>query len=321
MNSISLYGQIFWTALAISSYNVLFAMSFALVLKVVKLWNFTQAGVMAVAFYSMLWALNTLELSLLPALALGLFFTIGLSIALEKFGFNILRRRNSPPLTFFIFTLVFSEFVAYLMSLLFGTEPHTLFPSILSPVHLVGDIVVSDWDLTAIPVTLALMGALFAILRWTRFGQTLIAVSDNEDLAELYGISRNRAYLFALIIAAVFVTAGVYLYGTRAAMHPNTTLELLIFSVMATILGGIGNVFGAGFAAVVLGQLQGFAILVIASRWQGLLLYLFLFLVILFMPEGFKLPRRRDASLTRHEEDQAAENDPAELARSESGIN
>lgn len=314
MDPLVLYGQIFWTGLAFSTYNVLFAVAFALVLKVTQLWNFTQAGVMAVAFYSMFWALNSAALHTIPAVGIGLLTTFALSAGLEKFGFEVLRKRNSPGLTFFIFTLIFSEFVAYLMSLFFGTEPQTLYPSIMSPVIIINNIVISHWDLKAFLVTFLWMGGLYAILRWSRLGQTMVAVSDNAELAEFYGISKNRAYLLSLIIAAGLITTGMYLYGTRAAVHPNTTLELLIFSVMATILGGIGNIFGAALAAVVLALLHGFSILIIASRWQGSLLYLFLFLTILFLPQGFRLPRRRDASLKRLEQDAEDATGPAGAA-------
>ena len=43
--------QIIWTGLAASTYAVLFAVAFSLVLKVVKVWNFAQAGIMALSGY------------------------------------------------------------------------------------------------------------------------------------------------------------------------------------------------------------------------------------------------------------------------------
>ena len=44
--------QILWTSLATSSYYVLFAVAFALVLKVTGLFNFAQAAIMTIAFYT-----------------------------------------------------------------------------------------------------------------------------------------------------------------------------------------------------------------------------------------------------------------------------
>jgi branched-subunit amino acid ABC-type transport system permease component len=67
----------------------------------------------------------------------------------------------------------------------------------------------------------------------------------------------------------------------------------MLFAVAATIIGGIGNVAGAAIAAVILGVIQNASILVISSEWQGFLLYVFLFLAIIFFPNGLRLPQRR----------------------------
>ena len=139
-------------------------------------------------------------------------------------------------------------------------------------------------------ITAILAIALTAWLRFSRNGQFLYAVADNGPLAELYGISANRAYLVAMVISAIFVSAGIYLYGTRASMIPTTPLELMLFAVIATILGGIGSIHGAALAAVFLSILQSASILVIPSAWQGSLTYFVLFVVILFFPTGFRVP-------------------------------
>ena len=49
--------QIGWTSVATSTCYVLFALAFALTLKVAQVWNFVQAGVMGLAFYAMYAAL------------------------------------------------------------------------------------------------------------------------------------------------------------------------------------------------------------------------------------------------------------------------
>lgn len=284
----AILAQIFWTGLATSSYMVLFTIAFALVLKVMKLWNFAQAGMMAIAFYAMYAAVNKLGWPTAAAVAFGLALTLAATLAFEVWGLRTLRARRSSSLLFFIFTLVCSEFAAYVLTLAFGTEPVPLFPEILSPVRLVGQIAVSDWDLLAVGVTLVLCGALAAYLRFTRDGQFIVAVSDNAALAELYGISAKRAYLVAFAIATVFVCAGMYLYGSRTAMIPTAPLQLMLFAVIATLLGGMGSVLGGALAAVGLSLLQSYSILVIPSQWQGLILYVFLFVTILFFPGGLR---------------------------------
>ena len=251
---------------------------------------------MGSAFYAMYVALLDWQWPQLAGFVFGLAVAIALSVGVEVWGFRVFRRRRSSALILFIFAIVFAEFVAYLLTLLFGTEPQSLTKSIVSEVHLVGGVAISNWDLQALALTALACAALYAYLRFTQQGQFLFAVADNGELAELYGISANRAYLVSLVIAAVFVSVGVYLYGTRASMIPSAPLELMLFAVIATILGGIGSLLGAALAAVFLSVLQSASILVIPSQWQGSLTYFVLFAVILFFPTGFRLPswvRRR----------------------------
>ena len=120
----------------------------------------------------------------------------------------------------------------------------------------------------------------------------MVAVSDNAGLAELYGINRRLVYMLTMLIAEMFVTAGMFLYGTRAQVQPLTSLELMLFAALATILGGIGRIGGAALAAVLLGIVQNSSILVIPSEWQGFLLYVFLFATIIFFHQGIRLPAR-----------------------------
>ena len=292
MSEFDIIKQILWTGTALSSYYVLFTVAFALLLKVAQLWNFAQAGFMGIAFYTMYVAFEHLHLPVWAGIACGLIVTIACASLVEIYGLRTLRTRHASTLHFFILTLVFSEFIAYLLMLLFGTEPVTLFTSVLSPVHIIANIVVSDWDLIAISVTCVLLAALFGFLRLHRDGQFLTAVADNGPLAELYGISAKRAYLVAMIIASIFIVAGMYLFGARAGAIPTTPLELMLVAVIATLLGGIGRIFSAALAAVVVSLVQSFSVLIIPSAWQNLVLYGFLFFTILIFPRGFRMPRR-----------------------------
>lgn len=285
--------QILWTGIATSAPYVLMTVGFALTLKVTGLWNFAHAGLMAIAFYTMFFAIDFLELPVLVALLLAAAVTGAASLVIEIFGLQVLRDRGSGNLTFFIFTLILSEFIIYVITLLFGTEPETLFKSILSPVTIIGDVAVSDWDKVAVLVAAGGLALLYAFLTWTREGQFLNAVADNARLAELYGISARRAWRVVSAIAALFIVAAMYLIGTHGGVVPNSPLELILTAVIGTLLGGIGRVFAAAAAAVFLGLIQSFSILVIDSRWQNLLLYGVLFVTILLFPRGVRLPRFR----------------------------
>ena len=291
----TILAQILWTGIATSAPFVLLTVAFALTLKVAGLWNFAQSGQMAIAFYAMFYGLNGLGLPLVAAVALGVVLTAGAAYLIEVFGLQVLRDRHSGNLTFFIFTLILSEFVIYAITLFFGTEPETLYESILSPVDIVGGIAVSSWDKTGIGLTAIALAALYGFMRYSKEGQFLTAVADNARLAELYGISARRAYRVVAVISALFIVAAMYLIGSHGGIVPNSPLELVLTAVIGTLLGGIGRVFAAAWASVFLALIQSFSILFIGSRWQNLLLYGFLFATILLFPRGVRMPRLRFA--------------------------
>ena len=283
--------QILWTGLATATYGVLLAAAFSLVLKVVKVWNFAQAGMMGIAYYAMYVIIYKMGWPALAGVAISLAVTIAAALAMEVWGLQTFRRRKSPSLTYFIFTLVVSEFIQYLLAMIFGTEPVSLAASLMSPSVLVGGIVVSRWDLIAFGVTIVALAALYVLLKRTHYGKFMVAVADNPHLSRLYGIDVRRIYALTFVVASVLVVGAMYLFGTRASMNPNTPLEMMLFAVIAALLGGMGNVFGAAGAALVLALLRSFSILVIPSAWQGVILYALLFVTILFFPNGVKLRR------------------------------
>ena len=81
----------------------------------------------------------------------------------------------------FIFTIVASQFIAYIAMLLFGTWPKTIFPQLFWPVQLVGDVAISAWDLPAIAATFGMLLSLWLFMRFTRWGQFMVAVADNAE--------------------------------------------------------------------------------------------------------------------------------------------
>lgn len=285
--------QILWTGLATATYGVLLAAAFSLVLKVVKVWNFAQAGLMGIAYYAMYVVIYRLGWPALVGVALSLAVTIAAAMAMEVWGLQTFRRRHSPPLTFFIFTMVVSEFMQYLLAMIFGTEPVSLASSLMSGSTMVGGIVMSHWDFRALAIAAALMAALYVLLKRTHHGKFMVAVADNPHLSRLYGVDVGRIYALAFVVASVLIVAAMYLFGTRASMVPNTPLEMMLYAVIAALLGGMGNVFGAAWAALLLSLLRSYSILVIPSAWQGVILYALLFVTILFFPNGVKLRRRR----------------------------
>ena len=134
MMNVTVISQILWTSIATSSYFVLFAVAFALILKVNKVFNFAQAGMMSCGFYAAYVAVRVLELPGPFGFAAAVIGATSVAFVLERFGFSVLRHRRASPMFVFIFTIIASQFIAYFMMMIFGTWPTTIFASMFWPV-------------------------------------------------------------------------------------------------------------------------------------------------------------------------------------------
>jgi branched-subunit amino acid ABC-type transport system permease component len=292
MLSADVVPQVLWTSIASSSYQILLTIAFALVLKVLGIWNFTQPALMGVAFYVMYTCNIRWGMPVWVGVSLAIAAACMVAAAIERFAFRTLRTRESESISFFIFTLIFASFVTFLLSLVFTTQPLFMLPSMMSPVRIIAGVVVSDWDLRSLAIALILSGGLWLFLRLTRYGHYVIAVADNPDLAEVYGIDRGRIYLLTMLIAAVLITAATHIFGTKLTLYPSLPGLLVIHAIAATILGG-GRIFAAGVAAVVISVLQQVSVLAVEARWQPLVVFGILFLAIICFPKGVRWPQRR----------------------------
>jgi hypothetical protein len=87
---------------------------------------------------------------------------------------------------------------------------------------------------------------------------------------------------------AVLINTAIFLFGSKIAFYPELSLHMMLFAVAATIIGGIGNVFGAGVAAIIIVIMQQMSVLFIGSRWQPLFVFVILFATIVFFPKGVR---------------------------------
>lgn len=289
--NLSVFAQVLWSSIAFSTFYVLLSVAFALYLKITKVWNFTQAGLFSVGYFFIYGAHRIFALPAWLSIAAAILLVAALAMAIEHFGFRTLRRRRSPTLVYFILSFMIAEFLIYFVTLLAGAQPQSLSASIFVPSTPVFGVLVTSWDGGALLTVAVLLLALLALSR-TTIGRKMVAVADNASLAELFRIRPERIYLATAALSAVLIVAAAWLFGTKSVAVPASSLDLIFIAVISCILGGVGSLAGAAVAAVVLSILKGFSIFIVPSIWQNALVYYALVLVVVFFPNGVRLPPR-----------------------------
>ncbi len=129
-------------------------------------------------------------------------------------------------------------------------------------------------------------GITWYVLRKTKFGVQLRAVSDNEELARASGINVLRVRRVGTIIASLIgATAGI-LYGMDTSIEPLMGLGLLLKGIIAAIVAGLGSITFGILGALLLATSENMAVWFISGEWKDAVAFLILILVLLIRPQG-----------------------------------
>ena len=124
------------------------------------------------------------------------------------------------------------------------------------------------------------------------------AFADNRALAEVSGINTSKIITSPGSLAGFLAGLAGILYATPSArFNPNFGITLLLSLFAATVLGGIGNAYGALVGGLVIGLSQEWSTLLFNARWKPAVGFALLILILLFMPQGIF----GQASAARHE--------------------
>ena len=175
------------------------------------------------------------------------------------------------------------------------TNEELPFPALFSnrPVA-IGPVRVAPVSLGVIGASLVLMLALVALFRATRFGRAMRAVAQNQTAARLMGISVERVYSGAWVLAAV--VGGVAGVLIAPVTFLSTKMGLIaINGFTAAVLGGFGSLPGAVAGGMLLGVIENMAPLYLPTGIRYSVPFLVMIAILVARPRGLfgSLERRK----------------------------
>lgn len=142
---------------------------------------------------------------------------------------------------------------------------------------------------TMVLIAIATIGTSYAIKR-SKFGLSLMAIREDQDVAMVVGIDPARAKVAAYVISSFFpALAGATFFFKNGIIEPSHAFDLIrsIESLVMVVLGGIGTVAGPIVGAAVYEWLRSFLITSSAlANFQLFLAGLLLLVVVLFVKAG-----------------------------------
>jgi branched-chain amino acid transport system permease protein len=211
-----------------------------------------------------------------------------IGIVIELLAYRPLR--NRPRLTVLITAIGVSLFIEYVCQhkAVFGASQKA-FPKLLPAGNFtMGGLSFNNTQFVVLGVTLVLLAALTFIVKRTKIGMAMRAVSHNAAAASLMGISNTFIISFTFGLGSALAGAGGILYGmTYTGIEPLMGVNVGLKAFVAAVLGGIGNLPGAALGGLVLGVVETYAGGMSGiSTYRDGIAFAILIIILIFKPTG-----------------------------------
>jgi len=235
-------------------------------------------------------------ISLVVALPLAFAVTFGAGVAMERLVIRWLYHR---PLETLLASFGISIALQQLAKNIFGTQARPLTsPGWLDGAWVLNDVVQISYIRIAIFVlALIFLALLLVILKRTRLGLEVRAVTQNPRMAASMGINPDRINMLTFGLGSGIAGIAGVAIGLYAKVTSEMGADYIVQSFMTVVVGGVGNVWGTLAGATLIGFLQkGIEWLnpsntLAAQTWM----VLFVILFIQFRPKGIVALRGRAA--------------------------
>jgi branched-chain amino acid transport system permease protein len=252
--------QILFDALSLGSLYALGALGIALIFGVMRLVNFAHGDYISFCVFAMLWpsidAAAIVFAGKLPTyllVPLILLIGAGLSVLSEILVFR--RFRNANPATMMIASFALGFVIKYFLLMLYSSRPKSidLWSNLSQQVEIMGARI-PPLQVITIVVTIAILLALTAFLKRTRFGLEMRAAAENFTMARMLGVRANMVIMMAFAVSGMLAAAiGLILVTQTGTVDINMGANLMLVAFVATVIGGLGSLPGAVIAGYLIG--------------------------------------------------------------------
>ena len=272
------------------SIYALVALGYSMVYGIISLLNFAHGDIIMVGSYLSWFALTTfapyipMPLAVVLAVLMSVVGCVILGVSIEFAAYRPLRK--SPRISLLITAIGISYLLGNAAQMIVGASAKNVPYPKLAPLQ-VGGLTISSTAVLCMGITAVSMIALTLLVRKTKSGKAMRAVSEDADAALLMGINVNRTITFTFAIGSALAGIGAILYCLaypQASPFMGGMLGLKAF--VAAVLGGIGSIPGAMIGGLLIGVMEALVSAVGLSTWKDGVVFAILIIVLLVRPAG-----------------------------------
>lgn len=283
---LSYYLQQLINSLSVGSIYALIALGYTMVYGIIKLINFAHGDILMMGSYFGYVMGRYMGLSFLPSVILAMVFCALAGVLIDKIAY--LPLRNAPRLSPLITALAVSIFIQNLFRTIFGPQTMRM-PELLPNMAniQIGEIYISSITAIVFIVSVICMVTLNILVKFTKMGRAMRAVSEDQGAAQLMGVNVNHTISMTFAIGSALAAVGGVLLGlTYQQVSPMMGSMPGLKAFVAAVIGGIGIIPGAMIGGYVIGLVETFAKISPYSSWADAIVFLILIIVLIFKPSG-----------------------------------
>ena len=278
--------QLLINALQLGSIYALIALGYSMVYGIISLINFAHGEVIMLGGYI---SICTISMGIHPyvCILLTILGCILISFLTEKIAYKPLR--GAPKNSIFITAIGVSLFLQNIAQLVFSANgkpfpaskffPDTSFSIFNSKISFV--------SLITIIISILLMISLDLVVKYSKLGKAMRAVSEDMQTSRLMGIDIDKVISFTFAIGAGLAGIGSVLYFSKYNLvNPTSGYMPGMKAFIAAVLGKIGSIKGAVFGGFIVGFIEILAISVGLGTWLDAIVFGILILTLIFKPSG-----------------------------------
>lgn len=266
-----------------SSVYALLAIGFSLIFGVAGVVNLAHTAFFMVGAYLIYTLFSILGLNLYLSLALAV-------IAVGILGLLVMNYCIKPlidsEMSVMIITVALAMFFQQVILSIFGPVGRNVRSFSDQSYNLFGFVTVDAQRLLTLIVTVVLLVAFWYLIKRTKFGRAIQAVSQDREGAIFVGISPNRIYMQVIFISACLAAiAGAFIapvIGARPEMWEHPLVRVFI----CVVLGGLGSLEGTVLAALIIGYTEVIVSFTLSSYLGELVAVVIILLALYFRPTG-----------------------------------
>lgn len=277
--------QTIFNGISLGAVYALIAVGFAVVFNILKFSNFSHGGLMTVTAYLGFYVATYFKTNLLLTIIIAMIGGGIIALLGELTAFRRITINNSPTIYYFVSSITLGTLFENLMTIVAGSNFYG-FPQFFKTSSIkIGGAVIATSDAVMFLLSTVALFILMYIIRKTKIGRALRAVSFDRDTASLMGINVIFTIQIAFFIAgALGGLSGVFL-GINYTIYPQLG-KLVTKGFIASVLGGLGSLEGAVIGAMLLGVVETILTYFVGAGYTPIFVFIIMLVFLLVHPAG-----------------------------------